>query len=80
MLAIMRTFDFCGSSARQLCDRCLMVCFCECQEAAGHWNCETNPHVHCCRAAEALKEARHVIAECVLTLHGISEVRCPQPP
>ena len=58
-LAIIRRCHFCGSTpARQLCDRCLKVRYCDRQCQLAHRNRDTDPHKgpckeHCRRAAEA---------------------------
>ena len=59
LLPIIRKCDFCGTTpARQLCNRCLKVRYCDHQCQLAHWNRETDPHKGPCkehrrRAAEA---------------------------
>ena len=58
LLPLIRTCNFCGKKpARQLCERCRKVRYCNAECQAGHWNRETDPHKgHCRRAAEASQE------------------------
>ena len=58
MLRIIRTCNFCVSRpARQHCERCRKVRYCNAVCQAAHWNRETDPHKgHCRRAAEASQE------------------------
>jgi len=55
MLPMIRTCNFCGTRpARQHCERCRKVRYCNTTCQAAHWNRETEPHKgHCRRAAEA---------------------------
>jgi TPR repeat protein len=59
LLARIRKCDYCGSTpARQLCNRCRKVRYCNHQCQAAHWNRETDSHKGPCkehrrRAAEA---------------------------
>jgi TPR repeat protein len=54
LLPIIRTCNLCGASpARQHCERCRKVRYCNAACQAGHWKRETNPHKgHCRRAAD----------------------------
>ena len=59
MLPIIRTCDFCGTTpARQHCERCRKVRYCDAGCQAGHWKRETDPHKRHCRrrAPEASEE------------------------
>ena len=56
MLQFIRTCTFCGATpARQHCERCRKVRYCNAVCQAGHWNREMDPHKGHCRrrAAEA---------------------------
>ena len=56
-LPIIRRCDFCGTApARQLCDRCLKVRYCNATYQAGHWNHATDPHKGRCRRAAQASE------------------------
>jgi TPR repeat protein len=58
-LPLIRRCNFCGTTpARQLCNRCMKVRYCDRQYQLAHWNRETDPHKGPCkehrrRAAEA---------------------------
>ena len=58
MLPIILQCFFCSATpARQLCNRCRKVRYCDRQCQLGHWNHETEPHKgHCHRAAEASQQ------------------------
>ena len=50
MLPIIRTCHFCGTSpARQHCERCRKVRYCDAGCQAAHWDRETDPHKGVCR-------------------------------
>jgi TPR repeat protein len=58
-LPIIRTCDFCGTTpARQHCERCRKVRYCDATCQAAHWNRYTNPHKSHCRrrATEASQQ------------------------